>query len=204
MSRTFGRRPVVTTSPDRRAADKLGPSPPGHRPALPPQRPVHRAASHPEHVGDLLQPSTAAGHTSAAPRWPCPVSSPLAAHPSARAPAPTTSCPGALQDELAFELGQRPEHVKDQPTARGGGGDVLGQRSEPHPALTEIGRHVDQMPQREHPSRSSRHTTSVSPGRTCSSSRSSSGRNVSGSSAPRRRWLLVWMAEPCPRSVGRP
>jgi len=50
---------------------------------------------------------------------------------------------GAFAHQFPFELGQRPEHVENQPAAGGGRVDVLGQRPEPDPSIGEISGDVD-------------------------------------------------------------
>jgi hypothetical protein len=55
---------------------------------------------------------------------------------------------GAFADEIAFELGQDGEHMKDELAARGGGVDRLLEAAEPDATLGQAGDGVDQMPQR--------------------------------------------------------
>src|SRR5436305_9553119 len=54
---------------------------------------------------------------------------------------------GALADELALELGDRPEDVEHQPTRRARGVDPLRQAAKTEPALPELANQLDQMPQ---------------------------------------------------------
>jgi hypothetical protein len=58
---------------------------------------------------------------------------------------PSSGQPGAgpLADEVAFELGQRSEHMEDQLAAGGGGVDRLLEAAEPDPAVGEPGHGVD-------------------------------------------------------------
>ncbi len=57
------------------------------------------------------------------------------------------SLAGALDDQLADELGQRGEDVKDQPPAGGGGVLRLAQALEPDPAATQRADDSDQVGQ---------------------------------------------------------
>jgi hypothetical protein len=52
---------------------------------------------------------------------------------------------GALDDQLADELGQGREHVEDQPAARSGGVQRLVQGPEPDPAAAQSGDDGDQV-----------------------------------------------------------
>ena len=52
---------------------------------------------------------------------------------------------GPLPDQVALELGQRPEDVEDELAARGGGVDLLGQALEADPPLRQRGHHLDQV-----------------------------------------------------------
>jgi hypothetical protein len=54
---------------------------------------------------------------------------------------------GAFADQVAFELGQRGEHVEDQLAAGGGGVDRLLQAAEPNTAIGQSSDGVDQVPQ---------------------------------------------------------
>ena len=54
---------------------------------------------------------------------------------------------GPFPDEVALELGQRAEDVKDQFAARGGGIDALGQAAQANLALLEGGDDLDEVPQ---------------------------------------------------------
>jgi hypothetical protein len=54
---------------------------------------------------------------------------------------------GALDDQLADELGQCGEDVEDQPAAGGGGVQGLGQALEPDPALAQPADDADQVGQ---------------------------------------------------------
>jgi hypothetical protein len=79
--------------------------------------------------------------------------------------------------QVAFELGQGVEHVKDELAAGGGGVDRFLQAAEPDAALGEFGDGVDQVAQRAG-QRSSFQTTRVSPGRSWSRSCLRVGRSV--------------------------
>ena len=54
---------------------------------------------------------------------------------------------GPFADQVAFELGQGGEDMKDELTAGSGGVDRLLQTAEPDPTLGELSDGVDQMPQ---------------------------------------------------------
>src|SRR5512142_710882 len=58
------------------------------------------------------------------------------------------SSPGALPDQVAFELSERAEDVEDQLAAAGGGIDLLLQRLEADPPLLKQGDGVDEVAQR--------------------------------------------------------
>ncbi len=72
---------------------------------------------------------------------------------------------GALLDQVALELAEGAENVEDEPAARRGGVDGLGQRPEPTPRFASSVT-VSIKWGSERPSRSSFHTTSTSPSRT--------------------------------------
>ncbi|GHA39030.1 hypothetical protein GCM10010372_44010 [Streptomyces tauricus] len=52
---------------------------------------------------------------------------------------------GALDDELADELGEAGKDVEDESAAGGGGVEVLVERSEANAAVAEFGNHVDEI-----------------------------------------------------------
>jgi hypothetical protein len=54
---------------------------------------------------------------------------------------------GAFADQVAFELGQGREDMKDELAGGGGGVDRLLEAAEPDPALSQPRDGVDQMPQ---------------------------------------------------------
>jgi hypothetical protein len=68
--------------------------------------------------------------------------------PAATGPGGGQPSAGALADEVAFELGQGGEHMKDELAARGGGVDGLLQAAEPDAAVGQAGDGVDQVTQR--------------------------------------------------------
>jgi hypothetical protein len=57
------------------------------------------------------------------------------------------SRPGAFGDQLALELGQRPEHVQGHPPDRGGRVDTLGQRPQPDLTGHQVLDQIHEMPQ---------------------------------------------------------
>jgi hypothetical protein len=102
---------------------------------------------------------------------------------------------GAPSDEVAFAREGRRE---DQLAPAGGGVELLVQGFEADAALLEQGDGVDEMP-RERPSRPSRQTTRVSPGRAKSSASSNPGRLVWEPEAVSKKigWQPVWGRASC-------
>ena len=92
---------------------------------------------------------------------------------------------GAFADQVAVELGQGGEDVEDELAAGGGGIDRFLQAPEADAAVGQAGDELARC-RRERPSRSSFHTTRVSPGRNWSRSCSRTGRSV-------RAPLAVWV-----------
>ena len=84
---------------------------------------------------------------------------------------------GAFADQVAFELGQGGEHMKDELAAGGGGVDCLLEAAEPDAAVGQAGDGVDQVPQGAAEPIEFQ-TTRVSPGRSWSRSCSRAGRSV--------------------------
>ncbi len=95
------------------------------------QVPVHRRPGHPEGVGDLLHGVLAV--VVHRPGLRDLVGCHLELRAAVAAPGPGRGEPvaGAFDDQVVLELGDRGEHVEEQPATRGGGVNALGQRPQP-------------------------------------------------------------------------
>jgi len=92
---------------------------------------VDRRPGHPEGVGDLLHGVLAVVVHRSGLRDPGRGHLELRAAVAAAGPGRGEPVMGAFDDQVVLELGDRGEHVEEQPATRGGGVDALGQRPQP-------------------------------------------------------------------------
>jgi len=95
------------------------------------QVPVHRRPGHLEGVGDLLHGVLAVVVHRSGLRDLVGCHLELRAALAPAGPGRGEPVVGAFDDQVVLELGDRGEHVEEQPATRGGGVDALGQRPQP-------------------------------------------------------------------------